>query len=251
MAAASMASISATSAKSNTTLKILIMGASSGLGAELARLYSLAGHTVAGAARSVDKIANCDFRAAIDINSPESTRQLRQLIADMDGMDLYIHASGIGYDNPTLDPERDAAIATTNCVGFSRMIATAFAYFAERGNGHIAAITSVAGTKGIGGMEAYSASKRYDWTYLQGLRQRATQRKLNIHITDIRPGWTRTPLLYGNERYPMEMQPQKVCAAIVRAIASRRKRVVIDCRWALLQALWSLLPDALWHYFKV
>lgn len=228
-------------------MKIIIMGASSGLGAELARLYSQAGHTVGGAARSVDKIEHCAARAAIDINSAEAPTQLRELIEELGGMDLYIHASGIGYDNPGLDPEREVAIATTNCCGFSRMVAAAFDYFAEQNSGQIAAISSVAGTKGIGGMEAYSASKRYDWTYLQGLRQRAAHRHLPIAITDIRPGWTRTPLIHSSKSYPMEMRPDAVCRAIMRAIASRRKHVVINRRWAALQLLWSLVPDFIWR----
>lgn len=228
-------------------MRIIIMGASSGLGAELARLYSQAGHTVGGAARSVEKIEHCAARASIDVNSANAPLKLRALIEELGGMDLYIHASGIGYENVTLEPERDAEIALTNCVGFSRMVAAAFNYFARRGYGQIAAISSVAGTKGIGGMEAYSASKRYDWTYLQGLRQRAAHAGLRIAITDIRPGWTRTPLIKKERTYLMEMRPQRVCRAIVRAISRRRKSVVINRRWAVLQWAWSLLPEFLWR----
>lgn len=228
------------------------MGASSGIGAELARIYLSQGHEVACAARSVDKIGSCTAKAAIDVTSPPAPGLLKELIGQLGGMDLYIHVAGIGYDNPSLLPDRDAAIAETNCVGFARMISTAFNWFAACGHrGHIAAITSVAGTKGIGGMEAYSASKHFDWTYLQGLRQRAVTSRLPIDITDIRPGWTRTPLLKQSQRYPLLMDPQKVCRAIVRAIARRRRHAVINRRWALLQILWHLIPDSLWQHLSV
>lgn len=225
------------------------MGASSGLGAELALLYRRAGHQVGCAARSVDRIGPCDARAAIDVNSPDGPDRLRALIADLGGMDLYIHVAGIGYDDPALDPEREAAIATTNCAGFARMVAAAFGWFAATGRpGQIAAISSVAGTKGIRLMEAYCASKRFDWTYLEGLRQRAVTGRLPIAITDIRPGWTRTPLLKPGARYPLLMQPERAGRLIVRAIARRRKVAYIDWRWRLLCAAWSLIPAPLWRH---
>lgn len=224
--------------------KIVIMGASSGLGAELARLYTAAGHQVACASRKSDH--------AIDVNSPESPAQLLALIEELGGMDVYIHVSGIGYDNPTLSVERELQIIETNSVGFARMVSTAFNYFAERGQrGHIAAVTSVAGTKGIGGMEAYSASKRFGSTYLQALRQRAVTSGQKIDITDIRPGWTRTPLLKPGEKYPLLMNSDRVCRKIFRAINRRRKVAIIDHRWATLVVLWRLLPDALWRHIKI
>lgn len=227
------------------------MGASSGLGAELARLYRAAGCETGCAARRIDLIGPCTVSAAIDVNDPAAPARLDELIDRLGGMDLYIHVAGIGYDNPALDPAREAAIAETDCVGFARMVSAAFGWFARSGRrGQIAAITSVAGTKGIGGMEAYSASKRFDSIYLQGLRQRAVSGRLPIAITDIRPGWTRTPLLRPGVRYPLLMAPDRVARLIVRAIG-RRKVAVIDGRWAALCALWRLVPDCLWRRLRV
>ncbi len=228
------------------------MGASSGLGAELAILYSAKGHEVGCAARRVDKIPPCAAKSAIDVNSPQAPALLRELIQRLGGMDLYIHVAGIGFDNPDLDPAREASIAATNCAGFASMVSTAFDWLAANNpTGQIAAITSVAGTKGIAGMEAYCASKRFDWTYLQGLDQRAAQAGLRIAITDIRPGWTRTPLLHPGRKYPMLMEPESVCRQIIRAIGMRRRRAVINRRWALVQRLWSLLPPALWRHMRI
>lgn len=228
------------------------MGASSGLGAELARLFQAAGHEVACAARSINKIEPCKAKASIDINKPDAPAKLLALIEELGGMDTYIHVSGIGYDNPELDLEREQQIIETNALGFARMTATAFNYFADKGQrGHIAAVTSVAGTKGIGGMEAYSASKRFGSTYLQALRQRAVTSGQKIDITDIRPGWTLTPLLKPGEKYPLLMKPAAVCRKIFRAINSRKKVAIIDSRWAVLVALWRLLPDALWRHLKI
>lgn len=229
-------------------MKIVIIGASSGLGAELASLFISAGHEVACAARRVDRIGPCAASAAIDVNSPDAPGELYELIDRLGGMDIYIHVAGIGYDNPALDPERDAAIALTDCVGFARMVSAAFNWFSKRRlPGQIAAVSSVAGTMGIATMEAYCASKRFDWTYLEGLRQRSHCEGLGIAITDIRPGWTRTPLLHNDVSYPLLMNPAKACRQIFRAIMRRKRIAYIDRRWRLLCAAWSIIPAPLWR----
>ena len=85
---------------------------------------------------------------------------------------------------------------------------TAFDYFRKQGGGHLAAISSIAGTKGLGAAAAYSASKRYQNTYLDALAQLSRMQRLDIRITDIRPGFVDTPLLREG-KYPMLMRPEK------------------------------------------
>lgn len=237
---------------------IVIMGASSGIGLELARIYARRGWKVGAAARSAGALADlaAEFpgqviAAPIDINSPEAPRLLGELIESLGHMDVYLHVAGIGYDNPHSDPEREAAIVGTDCTGFARMVYTAFTHFAAGGRGgHIAAVTSVAGTKGMAFMEAYSASKAFDRTYLQALRQRSVTERLGIRVTDLRPGWTRTLLLHQGRRYALMMEPGKVARAMVRAIDRGRNIATIDRRWALLCALWSLVPDCIWRHIS-
>ena len=85
--------------------------------------------------------------------------------------------------------------------------------------------------------------------YLQALEQQANARKLKIRFTDIRPGFVDTDLLAGNYRYPMMLKPDKVARDIVSAIDARRHVVVIDWRYAIVNALWRRLPRALWRHF--
>ncbi|MCM1309446.1 MAG: SDR family NAD(P)-dependent oxidoreductase [Bacteroides sp.] len=235
-------------------MKILIMGASSGLGAKLASLYLAAGHKVACAARrkpSGQWTVGSGQWASIDVTSADAPEQLLAQIERLGGMDLYIHVAGIGYDDPALDPDREAAIAQTNCVGFARMVSSAYNWFvANNPHGQIAAISSIAGTRGTTPMEAYSASKRFDWTYLEGLRQRAATSRTPISITDIRPGWTRTPLLKPGKKYPLLMDPDYASRLIVRAISRRKKVAYIDWRWHLLYLGWRIIPAAIWHHIN-
>ena len=140
----------------------------------------------------------------------------------------------------------------TNAIGFTRMIGTAYRYFAEQGKGHIAAITSIAGTKGLGPAPAYSATKALQATYLQALEQQARQRGLyDIHFTDIRPGFVDTALLSGSFRYPMMLRPESVARDIVSSIRKRRHVRVIDTRYRVLTFFWRLVPNFIWRRLRL
>ena len=177
--------------------------------------------------------------------------RLRNLIERLGGMDLFFYASGIGKQNRELQEDIELATMQTNAVGFTRMIGEAYRYFAERGEGHIAAITSIAGTKGLGPAPAYSATKAMQNVYLQSLEQQANARGLRICFTDIRPGFVDTALLSGDFHYPMMLRPEQVAKEIVSAINSNKHIRVIDWRYRLLTALWHLIPNFLWRRMKL
>lgn len=189
--------------------------------------------------------------ATIDVTADDSPQRLRQLIDRLGGMDLFFYVSGIGKQNRTLTPDIEINTVNTNGLGFTRMIGEAYRYFAERGEGHIAAISSIAGTKGLGPAPSYSATKAFQNVYLQALEQQANARGLNIRFTDIRPGFVDTDLLAGDFRYPMMLKPEKVAQQIVNAIHHKRHVKVIDWKYALLTPLWRLLPNALWRHLKL
>ena len=131
------------------------------------------------------------------------------------------------------------------------MIGEAYRHFAEKGSGHIAAITSIAGTKGLGPAPSYSATKAMQNVYLQALEQQAHSRGLNICFTDIRPGFVDTALLSGDFKYPMMLQPQKVAREIVKAINHKQHIRVIDWKYRILTALWRRIPRWIWRNIKL
>jgi short-subunit dehydrogenase len=189
---------------------------------------------------------------AIDITHPDAGERLLTLVRQLGGMDLYFHSSGIGKQNRTLEPDIELQTMDTNAIGFTRMIGTAYRYFAEQGKGHIAAITSIAGTKGLGPAPAYSATKVLQATYLQALEQQARQRGLyDIHFTDIRPGFVDTALLSGSFRYPMMLRPESVARDIVSSIRKRRHVRVIDTRYRVLTFFWRLVPNFIWRRLRL
>lgn len=238
--------------------KIVIIGASSGIGQEVARLFLAQGHRLGIAARRADRLEALKqeapdrvVTATIDVTAEDATSRLRALIDELGGMDLFFYVSGIGNQNRELAPEIELSTVNTNGMGFTRMIGEAYRYFAEQGRGHIAVITSIAGTKGLGPAPSYSATKAMQNVYLQALEQQANARKLDIRFTDIRPGFVDTDLLAGDFRYPMMLKPEKVARQIVKAIHNKRHVVVIDWKYAVITAFWRRLPRALWRHLKL
>ena len=228
------------------------------MGQEVAKLLLAEGCRLGVAARREDRLQAVKQLApdrvevaTIDVTADDSPQRLRQLIDRLGGMDLFFYASGIGKQNRTLTPDIEINTVNTNGLGFTRMIGEAYRYFAERGEGHIAAISSIAGTKGLGPAPSYSATKAFQNVYLQALEQQANARGLNIRFTDIRPGFVDTDLLAGDFRYPMMLKPEKVARQIVSAIHHKRHVKVIDWKYALLTPLWRLLPNALWRHLKL
>ncbi len=242
----------------NTQKKAVIMGASSGIGLEVARLLIAQGWHVGIAARRADRLDALQrefpqqvVTQTIDVTRDEAPQQLLQLVERLGGMSLYFHASGIGKQNRPLEPTIETDTVRTNALGFTRLIDTAFNYFATNGGGHIAAITSIAGTKGLGPAPSYSATKAFQNVYLQSLEQLANARRLNIHFTDLRPGFVDTDLLSGDNNYPLMLQPQPVAREIVNAINNLEHIRVIDWRWRIITACWRRIPRFVWRRLRL
>lgn len=235
--------------------KIIIVGASSGMGKRVACDFARLGWRVGIAARRDDKLQEIKAMypdrieaEVIDVTASDAVERFNHLIELVDGMDYMLYAAGCGWYNPSLDNGSDYSTLMVNVVGFTRIVNAAYRYFKATANvsrGHIAAITSVGGTKGIGPSATYSASKRYQWTYLQAIDQLAHSQHVNVAITDIRPGFVDTPLL--QKHYPMEMTLDYVAPRIEKAILQAPRIRYIDSRWAVVTALWKMIPDPMWR----
>lgn len=236
--------------------KIIIIGASSGIGMRVATDFARLGWRVGIAARREEQLKSLKEKypdrveyMTIDVTAQDAVDRFYKLIELIDGMDYLLYAAGCGWRNPDLDNAVDDHTVLVNVYGFTRIINAAYKYYKQTASlhrGHIAAITSVAGVKGIGISATYSASKRYQWTYLQAIDQLAHQQHVNVDITDIRPGFVDTPLLNGHS-YPMEMSVDYVAPRLESAMLRGKRVAVIDSRWAVVTALWRMIPDALWR----
>ncbi len=237
--------------------RIIIIGATSGIGYEITRLYCKQGWQVGIAGRRTELLAKIRSEALgqvetvqLDVTSPDAPEKLAELIRKVGGMDIFLLSSGVGSQNRMLNPEIELATVQTNTAGFTRMVVAAYNYFKEQGGGQLVVISSIAGTKGLGAAPSYSATKRYQNTYIEALDQLAQMEKLPIVFTDIRPGFVKTDLLKSG-KYPMLMKPEYVARKIVKAIGRKKRRVVIDWKYAVLVFFWKLIPDFIWRRLPI
>ena len=237
--------------------RIVVVGATSGIGLDVARLFISRGWFVGFAGRNTQMLDALKqenpsqvYTAVIDITHSDAPERLSHLIEEMSGMDVYFHSSGIGYNNPQLDETKELDTLRTNGEGFTRMIGAAYRYFRLRKKGQIVAISSVAATRGMGSAPAYSATKRFQMHYLQSIRQLATTDSLHLTVTEIRPGFVDTPLLRDG-KYPMLMESKIVAQAIVKAVIRRKRLLTFDWRYRLLVAFWRMIPVRIWEKTRV
>lgn len=241
----------------SSTKRIIIIGATSGIGNEVARLYIKQGWRIGVAGRRLERLEELRAEAPrqietiqLDVTCPDAPERLAELIRKVGGMDVFLLSSGVGSQNRALDPEIELTTVQTNTVGFTRMVTAAYGYFKEHGGGQLAVISSIAGTKGLGAAPSYSATKRYQNTYIEALDQLARMEKLPIVFTDIRPGFVKTDLL-KNDKYPMLMSPEYVARKIVKAIGRKKRRAVIDWKYAILVFFWKLIPGFIWRRLPI
>ena len=231
--------------------RAIVVGASSGIGLEVARLLSQKDWNVGVAARRVERLTEFEHAAQIDVNDEKAGEKLLAMINELGGMDLYFHASGIGRQNRSLEETIELQTVETNGLGFTRMVGTAYRYMASHGGGHIAVISSIAGTKGLGPAPSYSATKAFQNTYIQSLEQLANAQHLNIRFTDLRPGFVDTDLLSGSHPYPLLLDKEDVARDIVHSLEKQRHIRVIDWRWRAITWLWRRIPRFVWRRMKL
>lgn len=185
------------------------------------------------------------------MRSDDAASDLLALIADLGGMDLYVHCSGIGCQNIDLNPSAELNTVATNVDGFVQFVDCAFSYFLGKGGGHLCIISSIAGTKGLGAASACSASKAFQNTYLDALEQLSVMRKCPMIFTDVRPGFVDTDLLADGKSYPFKMNVTNVASSIVNGIETKKRALVIDWKYKLLVFFWRLVPQCLWNFFPI
>ena len=242
--------------------KAIIIGATSGIGQAVMLELTRRGWEVGIAGRRQEQLIelqrtnlNVIATQRIDITHPDAADQLHTLIGKMGGdIDLYFHSSGIGYQNPSLDIDKELRTVETNALGFTRMVTAAYHYFLQHPElqGHIAVISSIAGTRPLGAAPAYSATKRYINHYMDCLRQLLHIRGVrHLCLTDVRPGFVRTPLLTDGGNYPMQRDVNHVAKEIVDGLERRKSVITVDWKYRLLVFFWRLIPRFIWLRLKI
>ena len=233
--------------------KAIIVGATSGIGRELARVFVAKGYRVGVAGRRSELLAEIKeenpkqyFTKQIDVSDTEALPLLLNSLArDLGGMDILINCAGVGKKNEELDFAIDKMIVETNVVGFTAVIDWAYNYLINKRGGQIVNISSVSGIRGHRfGSFSYSASKSYQMRYLEGLRHKLVKANIPIYVTDIRPGFVDTDMIPKN-RYFWVISANKAARLIFKSITRKRNVAYITKRWIIIAAIIKIFPGAI------
>ena len=239
----------------NQIKKIIIVGATSGIGRKMAELYAEAGNIVGITGRRkelLDEIENM-FPGKIktecfDVTGNENIERLTALIQKTDGLDILVYSSGFGDLSKGLDWEIDKSTVDTNVYGFIQIANWAFNYFTRQGHGSMAVISSIAANRGNSWAPAYSASKAFQSNYFEALAIKTKKMKKDIDITCIEPGFVNTNMAKGYKKFwvvPLE----KAARQIITGIEKKKQKVYVSKRWWLVAKLMRLTP--FWLYKKI
>jgi len=236
--------------------RAIVIGASSGIGRELAKILVANGYVVAVMARRLELLHALRHEVDGEILvrevdaacAEEAMGVLAGLIREMNGVDLVVISAGMGEVNNELDWAIERDTIKTNVTGFAALANVAMQHFVANGSGHLVGISSVAALRGGRESPAYNASKAFASNYLEGLRQRATRLCLPIAVTDIKPGFVQTAMAKGDGLFWVA-PADKAAMQIYDAIRRRRAHAYVTRRWRLVAWMLRLAPD--WIYRRL
>ena len=240
-----------------------MVGASSGIGAALAKRLAADGCQVALVARREAELARvcaeihaggADHARAYphDVRCVAEVPALFQRIAaDLGGLDLVIYAAGV---QPRIAPdeydtEKDRLIIEVNVIGAMAWLNEAARRFERAGAGTIVGISSIAADRGRRGNPAYGASKAALDHFLEALRNRLSCR--GVTTVTIKPGFVDTELTRGLPGLFWLISPDQAAERILAAACRGPVTVYVPRRWRLVGLIIRTLPSFLFRRLKI
>ena len=241
----------ATATPLNPRRRGIIVGASDGLGAELARQLARQGYTLALLARrgelldslcdEINRISNEKRAFAYPHNVAEYDKVpalLRRIVSDLGGLDLVVFLAGVNFPPGGIDKynfENDRQMIEINLIGAMAWLSPVAEMFQSAKAGQIVGVGSVAGDRGRVGNPGYNTSKAGLATYLEALRNRLTRHGVNV--LTVKPGFLKTEMLKAAQGpTPFAIEPEKAAKDILNA-TQKRKQVIYTAsiwRWIML-----------------
>jgi short-subunit dehydrogenase len=230
----------------------IITGASSGIGAALARQLVQSGYRVGLIARRIDRLETLKnelgaqavlAQADVGIRS-EIVPAIRSLAEQLGPIDLLIANAGVGrrVHLTPLNVEEIEQVIRVNLLGVIYSLEAVLPEMVQRGSGHIAAVGSVAAFKGMPAESAYCASKAGLCAFMEGLRLQL--HGSGVSVTTINPGFVKSEMTAGHRFHmPFLLETDEAARRICRALERKTKEFNFPWQTALLMRGARWLPD--------
>jgi NAD(P)-dependent dehydrogenase (short-subunit alcohol dehydrogenase family) len=234
--------------------RAIVVGASSGIGAEIARQLAREGCRVALVARRAAELgrlaeeiggspAACVYTH--DVTAFDGVPALFERICrDLGGLDLVVYAAGVmpRVGETEYAFAKDREIVEVNVLGAIAWLNEAAQRFERGGAGTIVGLSSVAGDRGRRGNPVYCASKAALTAYLEALRNRLARR--GVVVVTVKPGPVATPMTAGMDRLPLLVPVEKAAREILDAARRGASTAYVPRVWAPIMFVVRHLPSA-------
>lgn len=244
--------------------RAIIVGASSGIGAAVARELAKHGFYLALAARRAEQLdllsneVNDSAGESLakfyvhDVTDFASIPQLfQQITRELGGLDLIVYSAGhqesMAVDEYSID--KDLAMVDVNLLGAMSWLGQAAHRFERAKSGHIVAISSIAGDRGRRLNPGYNASKAGLSTYAEALRNRVA--RYGVTVTTVKPGFVDTALLVHASRKMWVISPESAAQQIWRAIRRKKQVVYIPGRWRYAMLVIRNIPSFIFRRLSI
>ena len=256
--------------------RAIVIGASSGMGREVAKRLCKDGYIVGLAARRVDLLQslqqelppNRSLIQQLDVTAPDARKTLQSFIHKMGGLDLIVISISAYLQNrdAVSQSSSDSSVyclkkgwlekkrtLDIDALGFIAMADVAVEFFEEQNSGHLVGVSSTSGLRGSADSPEYSGAKACIMSYMEGVRNYMVQNNINVQVTDIIPGYIaveHSPLGEDPTAYH-EITCEQAGKEIVEAIQAKKKTVIVPSSLWLLAFMRKYMPDWLYNrYFK-
>lgn len=234
--------------------KAIIIGASTGIGRDLAIELSNRGYELALTARRVELLeelgkelkSNFIIRR-MDVEQHEQARKTtEEIIVEMGMPDLLVYNAGIG--NKSGNWETENQMLQVNAIGFAAISNFMFQHWKQhKHKGHLVGVSSMAGIRGSRMAIGYCATKAFMSNYMEGLRNESQAKKLGITVTDVRPGYVATPMTENQKGMFWLASSKKAAIQMADAIKNKKDVAYITSRWRLVAFVMRNIPARLWN----
>jgi decaprenylphospho-beta-D-erythro-pentofuranosid-2-ulose 2-reductase len=239
----------------------IIIGASDGIGAALARKLANEGYILALIARRKDRlntlcaeINSAEKEARVfpyvhDVtNCQEVPNLLRKIVADLGGLDLLVFMAGVNFP-PGLTNynfEGDRKMVEVNLIGAMAWLNPVAEMFQNAKAGQIVGISSIAGDRGRIGNPGYNTSKAGLTTYLEALRNRLTRH--GVHVLTVKPGFVKTEMIKAAQGgTPFAITPEQAAEDIYKAMRRRKQLIYTAPIWRWIMLIIQHVPSVIFR----